>query len=438
MKIIINPWVKDFIEKTPQISRSNACGWLIGFRSSSDQIVILSALIASRYLETEYNYRIPDPSELDELMQIIPSNLQIIGIFHFKPGSQLKITSKAGNPEKFYKIYSGKIICVTNIESTKFYQLSNTEHSEMDTYYHEIPENLMKSLVILFNFSLTTEINLKLSYLPQVLSDITSGIDTALQNNSIVLHKSSIIAESLKSSKPYIFKNGLDSLFDPKTILKDDEPLSSLLQSKISSLTNPETYLSMHISINTISNEEEIQKRDKFTKHLGAYGSFIVPCVVLLNLQQPQMPEDVISTLITQLKGELTYKISRSMIKYSHNRNGLLILPPESHLLQYKNVLLNVKTHLKKVDIVKKQFELELVENLLDLSYFSQNTLPDIEEAFFREDDKLIMYRQKFSALGKLTDKSLGVGLLQALEYIHKERGQIESIKEVQRLASSL
>jgi hypothetical protein len=277
-----------------------------------------------------------------------------------------------------------------------------------------------------------------MNYLSQVLSDITPEIDNALQNNPVILHKSHIIVESQKFSKPFLTKQDLDSVLDPKTVLKDDEPLFSLLQSKFSSITTPETYLSMNISINTVFNEEEIQKRDKFTKYLGVYGNFIVPCVIQINLQHPQNSEDFISTLKTQLREELSYKISHSMIKYSHNRKGLLILPPDSHLLHYKDILLNLKAHLKKVEIVKKQFELELVENLLDLSYFSQNTLPAIDEAFFKEEDKLIMYRQKFSALGKLADKSLGIGLLQALSYIYKERGQLESIKEVQRLISSL
>ncbi len=106
--------------------------------------------------------------------------------------------------------------------------------------------------------------------------------------------------------------------------------------------------------------------------------------------------------------------------------------------MQYKDVMLNIKTHLKQVDIVKKQFELELVENLLFLSYFSQKHLPDIEQAFFAEEDKLIAYRQKFSTLARIGDKTLGIGLLQGLGYIYKERGQIDSIKEVQRLVSGL
>ena len=229
------------------------------------------------------------------------------------------------------------------------------------------------------------------------------------------------------------------SLFSiPHSYLKDDETFESLLQSNFTSITSPETYLSLDLKIDNITNEEVLKKRDKFAKYVGMYGNFIIPCVVLLNLQHPQNSEEIVSTVKEQLIRELKYKISHSMIKYSHNRNGLLILPPESHLMQYKDMILNIKAHLKKVDIVKKQFERELVENMLYLSYFSQNHLPEIEESFFKEEGTLVMFRQKFSTLGKLADKQLAIGLLQALGYIYKERGQIQSLTEVQRLASSL
>ncbi len=436
MKVIITPWIKEFVEKTPQISRRNACGWLVGFKSSQDQLVVVSVIAASKYLDTDYSYRIPDPEEMEEVMQLIPSHLKVLGIYHFKPGAQLKITSKAGVPEKFYESYPNQVLCITNTETTKFYKVAGLEYSELETYYHELPENFSKSLIIFAKINLATEINLKISYLPQVENDILEDLDS-LSSLNVALRKDPAISAFNNTSKPFLTRDITTNLLSESTVLKDDETLVSLLKSNFSSITSSDTYLSVDLTINKITNEEEIQKRDKFSKYIGMYSTFVVPCVVLLNLQHPQTPEEILSTVKEQLTREIKYKIPRSMIKYSHNRNGLLVLPPESHLLQYKGVILNIKAHIKKVDIVKKQFELELVENLLYLSYFSQTHLPEIEESFFREDGKLVLFRQKFSTLGKLIDKPLAIGLLQALGYIYKERGQIQSVTEVQRLASS-
>jgi len=438
MKVIVTPWIKQFIEKSPDISRGSACGWLIGFQSSTDQTVILSAISASRYADTDSDFRLPDIRELEEIISSIPSTLKIVGMYHFKPGFKLKVTSPSGIPEKHYKPYQDKIICATNTETTKWYQIGDMEYTELDAFYHELPENLLKSLIVFVNIDLRTEVNLKLSYLPQISDDVLEAASATLTKSKVALRKNSTISELNNISKPYLTRDHLRSLQEPDTVLKEYETLENLLQTSFSSLSTPEVYISIDIVVNKISNLDLDKTPDKFAKFIGAYGKFVVPCVILLNQQHPQKPEDITNTLKAQLKNELEYKITRSMIKYSHNRKGLLILPPESHLMHYKDVVLNVKTHLKKVDIVKKQFELELVENLLFLSYFSQKHLPEIEHNFFAEEDKLIMYRQKFSALARTIDKETGIGLLRCLGYIYKERGQIDSIKEVQRLVSGL
>ncbi len=159
MKLIVSPWIKTFIEKSPNISRGNACGWLIGFRSSVDQTIVLSAIAASRYTDTDSNFRLPDIRELDELRVIIPSALSIVGIYHFKPGSKLKVTSPAGIPEKYYKQYQDKFVCVTNTETTKWFQIGDTEFTELEVFYHELPDNLLKSLLVFVNIDFATEIN---------------------------------------------------------------------------------------------------------------------------------------------------------------------------------------------------------------------------------------------------------------------------------------
>ncbi|MBN2157604.1 MAG: hypothetical protein JW776_16270 [Candidatus Lokiarchaeota archaeon] len=438
MKIFVSSWIKDFIEKSPQVSRKNACGWLIGFPSSTDQIIAISAIIASKYVDTDDNYRLPDPNELEEILRIIPGGLQIIGMFHFKPGAKLKITNQAGIPERFYNNYADKIICITNIESTKWFQISNLEYTELEVHYHELPDDLLKSLIVFINISLATEINLKLDYLPQILRDIIVEVNKGLKNSNTRLRRDSRLIELSNRVKPYLTREDIDSMLNPKTILKDYESLQMCVETDFSSIKNPEIFLSVDFSLNLLSNEEEIKKRDKFTKRLGAYGVFSIPCIIVMNLQHPQSTEEILSLLETTLRDQLSYLIPHSMIKYSHNRQGLLILPPESHIMQYEGVILNLNAHLKKIDIIKKQFDLELVENLLHLSYFSQNTLPDIEDCFLREEDRLLTYRQKFSTMAKLVDKVRGIGLLRGLGYIYRERGQIQGIKEVQRLASSL
>jgi hypothetical protein len=288
------------------------------------------------------------------------------------------------------------------------------------------------------NIDFATEINLKLSYLPQISDDILDSIKTDLATTQVILRTKTGISDIYSETKPYFTREQVRSLLESDSILKEFDNLETLIKSSFSAVSTQETYISVDLKINKISNPESIVKLDKFAKVMGAYGKIVVPCVILLNLQHPQSAGEILATLKTQLHYELKYKIAQSMIKYSHNRKGLLILPPESHLLHYKDVILNLKIHTKKVDIVKKQFELELVENLLFLSYFSQTHLPDIEKAFFAEEDKLILYRQKFSTLARILDKQLGIGLIRGLAYIYKERGQIDSVTEVQRLASGL
>jgi hypothetical protein len=438
MKVIVNPWIKQFIEKSPTISRGSACGWLIGFQTSVDQTIILSAIAASRYSDTESNFRLPDTVELDELNNIIPNGLKIVGMYHFKPGSSLKVTSPSGIPEKYYKLYQDKLICVTNTETTKFYQMRDTDYSELETFYHELPENLLKPLIVFVNIDFATEINLKLSYLSQISDDILNSIDATLPISKAFLRNSASISDLNSITNPYFTRNTIHSLLEPESELKVYESITNLLETSYSSLSAPQSYVSINLSINKISNLDKIKDLEKFSKFMGAYGKFVVPFVILLNIQKPQSHNEIIDTLNLQLRKELKYKIERSMIKYSHNRKGILILPPESLLMQYKDLILNLKIHLKKVDIVKKQFEIELVENLLFLSYFSQNHLPNIGHSFFAEEDKLIMYRQKFSSLARISDKQLGIGLLRGLAYIYKERGQINSVTEVQRLVSGL
>ncbi len=261
---------------------------------------------------------------------------------------------------------------------------------------------------------------------------------TDLSNSQVALRNNKTITSIQSSTKPYFTRDNVRSLLKSDSLLKEFDSVENLLQTSFSSVTSQDTYLSIDMKINKISNPDTIKEMDKFAKKIGAYGKFVIPIVILLNLQHPQSPNEILESIKLQLLNEMKYKIAQSMIKYSHNRNGLLILPPDSHLMQYKDVILNLKIHLKKVDIVKRQFELELVENLLFLSYFSQTHLPDIDQAFFAEEDKLIMYRQKFSTLARISDKSLGVGLIRGLGYIYTERGQIDSVAEVQRLASGL
>lgn len=438
MKVIFNPWIKQFIEKSPTISHGSACGWLIGFQSSADQMIILSAIAASRYVDTDLNFRLPDIRELEELSIIIPSSLKIVGMYHFKPGFKLKVTSPSGISEKYYKPYYDKIICLTNTETTEWYKMGDMEYTKLEAYYHELPENLVKLLVVLVNIDFASELNLKLSYLPQITHDILKTIDSTIAESKASLRTHSRISNLRTTSKPYITREEMQSLLQSDSVLKDYDSLKFLMESSFSSVSKSETYLSIDVTSNDISDPKSIKQLEKFSKKIGAYGKWVVPCIVMLNLQHPQSPEEIINTLKMQLRSELEYKIAGSMIKYSHNRKGLLILPPESHLMHYKDMILNLKIHLKKVDIIKKQFEIELVENLLFLSYFSQNHLPDIEQSFFAEEDILIMFRQRFSTLARIADKKLGIGLLQGLGYIYKERGQIDSIKEVQRLISGL
>jgi hypothetical protein len=439
MKVIVNPWVKKFIEKSPTISRTNACGWLVGFQSSIDQTIILSAIAASRYTDTHANFRLPDPKELDELENILPNSLNVVGMYHFKPGSILKITSQAGIPEKYYKPYKNKLICATNTESTNWYTVNDMECSKNEVYYHEIPNNMLKSLLVLVEIDFATDLNLKLNFLSQISKDFEDSIKESFIEGETSLRTNSLLSNlSVNSSKPYFTREDIHSLLGNETLLKEFKNIKSALEKVSNSLSAPETYLSMKLSINKISSPETIKNLDKFTKFIGAYSRIIIPCIIMFNLQHPQSPDEFIKLLQSKLLDEIKYKIPRSMIKYSQNRKGLLVLPPESLLMQYKDVLLNVKTHFKKIDIVKKQFEVELVENLLFLSYFSQTHLPNIEKAFFAEEDKLIAYRQKFSTLARIGDKELGIGLLRGLGYLYKERGQIDSVTEVQRLASGL
>ncbi len=438
MKVIVNPWIKQFIEKFPNISRGSACGWLIGFQSSSDQTVVLSAIAASQYSETDGNFRLPDTQELDELSSIIPSALKVVGMFHFKPGSQLKVTGSSGIPANYYNPYHDKLICVTNIETTKWYTMDDMHYTEQDVYYHDIPENIVKFLLVFVKVNFATEINLKLKFLPQITNDVLDSVDSSIEKAQVTLRNSPLATKLQDPNHPFFNKEQVRNLLDSESILKEFDSLKTLIDSNFSSITTPDTYLSLDLSIDKISNPDTIKELETFTKHMGAYGKMIIPCVLLLNLQHPQNSEEITKTLKLQLHNELKIKLDHALIKFSHNRKGLLILPPESVLMQYKNLILNIKTHLKKVDIVKKQFELEIVENLLFLSYFSQNNLPEIAESFFAEEDKLIRYRKKFSTLARIGDKNLGIGLLRGLGHIYKERGQIESIQEVQRLVSGL
>ena len=125
-------------------------------------------------------------------------------------------------------------MCITNTEETQFFEVAGIEYSELDTIYHELPENYSKSLIILVRFNIATEINLKISYLPQVENDIVEALDS-LSTNKIALHKDPSISTFKNSSKPFVTRDVINNLMVEESILKDDENLVSLFQSHSSS-----------------------------------------------------------------------------------------------------------------------------------------------------------------------------------------------------------
>ena len=405
-KVMINPWVRKFLESHARSYKKEVYGWLIGYEDNQKNQYIISTIPCQRYIEQEYAHATPDPIEFQEIGAFLPHGLGIIGIYHSHPDSVFHSGTDDSTLQNFTRMYPNMISGVTNGDETRWFCLKNGIIEDIEVVYQKSPSEYR--FLLLF-----TQIHLNFSVLsnkpiiPQLISKITDNFHSSFSQIVISQHDSSLL-DTLQSESMVILRSDMNL-----TMEKD----VNAMHFDVNAFSTSKTHAKLTINIADHTSEKD---GHPLQVHFGLVG------VLFLSSRNYESEESLREHIRSELFDECLSYVSRGYFNVV-SESVIEYKIPSSVLFFYPNCVLKIRLLVDNINALKRSL--------------AENQIKKLEKLVEIEDSLLISLRKKFVSLYRAGKTELGKSSLFSLKKIYELRGQnekVENIKSVMQLLEKL
>jgi proteasome lid subunit RPN8/RPN11 len=410
-KIIIAPWIINYIKKHAQNSPNEIYGWLVGRESFNNDLYIFSVFACENYQIQNEISAAPNPRELQELGSILPQGVGIVGIYHSHPSDVFHSSVDDLTIQNLSKYYNNIISAVTNSDGAiKWFQLDKTHQitQEIEIYGQKIPDNLFQTLKYYGNFQYDFKISVESSLIQQLIGKFLDNFNSAWDNSSI-----DILGEHQKK------KGNLEDI--------NRIEISNLTEKSLRKLIDPKNSVRFNLNFNSNS-DKSMQNSVHSIKFQGKLRLLVD---ILFDKQDLSSKSfDILEVIKDEFRDELIQTLSNGIFKIV--ANNLKILIPQPVIMPYSGISPKSNIHLENVLSLKKKTSRVIDEFTQKFSELQREYFPILSQIILREDGILSSMVKRANILKLIDKKNESNELLKLIKGLYKIRGQEKDFKGIQ------
>ncbi len=205
------------------------------------------------------------------------------------------------------------------------------------------------------------------------------------------------------------------------------------VESGVNIKINMKMALTKEIQNNSASPKVSTQLVQNNRKINQITGEIPVLGILMINKENLELNlQSTLNKIKIEIKDNLIITVSKSVLKYFYS-SGLKFVSPDPIVLLYPpSMLLKIRILLKKTEIIIRQFNNEIVENL----NLRKENLPDTLKVIELEDSMLNSLFKRIVAIARADRKTLSKFLLQSLAKFHEIRGQQKESEKILNVMS--
>ncbi|MHA1749637.1 MAG: Mov34/MPN/PAD-1 family protein [Promethearchaeota archaeon] len=388
-EIFVVSWIESFIKSHAKSSNREIYGWLLGFETSTNDLVILSAIDCQRYEMQTFTGARPDPREVQEISASLPQNTGIVGIYHSHPGEVFHSHHDNFTLENLSRMYEGMISVVTNGKEINWYRLDkNNKLSVINIIPLSLPiMDIITFSIVKMELSFEMNLDANLPLIPQASRFLLEWFNNNIDNLDVKI----VFFDLSMDDK----KIGFQDLFgEEPCIIKDILSSSNnIIINKFSSIDKKDLddfIIDNHPALLHLFSTDKLGRtqRENFIK---ASGCIELNGIIIKHISFKELDiKRLMNKIREDLFDDLILKSSRGIINFIDEKDCKIIFPktiyiPHANLpLKYLflddnisniNIKTDSKNHLSSVTLKQYNKQLQLEKTQVDTMVERSRTL---------------------------------------------------------------